>query len=309
MLAFKNCSKCELAIQDTHLMVIKNMDNQEKYFHDACLACSECGTGLEDASRGRYAKNDLLYCGKDYTQKYGPVCSGCQENILYGEEAHRLTKDVVVHSKCLNCSVCLVNLPKGSNFSLDEVSKKPLCEAHTSLSQQQEEEIPAIEEQDEVESEEDSKSKKRTPRTKFTEKQTALMLNIFAQTPRPTRLMREQMAKETSLPIRCIQIWFQNKRSKEKRQHHKRFMTSTVTSVNGLGWYQYHQQPQYQQPQAQTMASPPNSSPSHLYPTPPPSDYIPPLASPQEVYQAPPSFEAAIMNSNCYPSPPWNMES
>jgi len=39
----------------------------------------------------------------------------------------------------------------------------------------------------------------------------------FAQTPKPTRHIREQLAKETGLSMRVIQVWFQNKRSKERR--------------------------------------------------------------------------------------------
>ena len=129
------------------------------------------------------------------------------------------------------------------------------------------------------EEESEEKSKKRTPRTKFTEKQTALMMNVFAQTPRPTRLMREQMAKETGLPIRCIQIWFQNKRSKEKRQHSKRFM------------HQNHWYPQYHQ-----TALPAYSEPEHQYPSPPPSDCD--FYNPQ-VPQA--NFQLPVQS---FPSPP-----
>ncbi len=71
----------------------------------------------------------------------------------------------------------------------------------------------------------DSKeNKRRGPRTTIKAKQLEVLKNVFSQTPKPTRLMREQLAKETGLPMRVIQVWFQNKRSKEKRMHQMRFM-------------------------------------------------------------------------------------
>ncbi len=74
-------------------------------------------------------------------------------------------------------------------------------------------------------SKDDSKeNKRRGPRTTIKAKQLEVLKNVFSQTPKPTRLMREQLAKETGLPMRVIQVWFQNKRSKEKRMHQMRFM-------------------------------------------------------------------------------------
>ncbi|XP_067014818.2 LIM/homeobox protein Lhx1 [Anabrus simplex] len=60
-------------------------------------------------------------------------------------------------------------------------------------------------------------SKRRGPRTTIKAKQLEILKNAFSQTPKPTRHIREQLAKETGLPMRVIQVWFQNKRSKERR--------------------------------------------------------------------------------------------
>ncbi|XP_052889552.1 LIM/homeobox protein Lhx3 [Anopheles moucheti] len=60
-------------------------------------------------------------------------------------------------------------------------------------------------------------SKRRGPRTTIKAKQLEVLKNAFSQTPKPTRHIREQLAKETGLPMRVIQVWFQNKRSKERR--------------------------------------------------------------------------------------------
>ncbi|GLH03794.1 Segmentation protein paired, partial [Gryllus bimaculatus] len=57
-------------------------------------------------------------------------------------------------------------------------------------------------------------SKRRGPRTTIKAKQLEILKNAFSQTPKPTRHIREQLAKETGLPMR---VWFQNKRSKERR--------------------------------------------------------------------------------------------
>lgn len=49
-------------------------------------------------------------------------------------------------------------------------------------------------------------SKRRGPRTTIKAKQLEILKNAFAQTPKPTRHIREQLAKETGLPMRVIQV-------------------------------------------------------------------------------------------------------
>ena len=108
-----------------------------------------------------------------------------------------------------------------------------LCEQHViELHQQddvQKDEV-SMEEMEEMEDDEDQDKKeckdgkRRGPRTNISSKQLEVLKNVFQQTPKPTRLMREQLAKETGLPMRVIQVWFQNKRSKQKRIHQLQFM-------------------------------------------------------------------------------------
>jgi LIM homeobox protein 1 len=49
-------------------------------------------------------------------------------------------------------------------------------------------------------------SKRRGPRTTIKAKQLEILKNAFSQTPKPTRHIREQLAKETGLPMRVIQV-------------------------------------------------------------------------------------------------------
>ncbi|XP_018012662.1 LIM/homeobox protein Lhx1 isoform X2 [Hyalella azteca] len=60
-------------------------------------------------------------------------------------------------------------------------------------------------------------NKRRGPRTTIKAKQLEVLKNAFNKTPKPTRHIREQLTKETGLPMRVVQVWFQNKRSKERR--------------------------------------------------------------------------------------------
>ncbi|KAK9498245.1 hypothetical protein O3M35_004101 [Rhynocoris fuscipes] len=52
-----------------------------------------------------------------------------------------------------------------------------------------------------------SGSKRRGPRTTIKAKQLEILKTAFSQTPKPTRHIREQLAKETGLPMRVIQVF------------------------------------------------------------------------------------------------------
>jgi len=60
-------------------------------------------------------------------------------------------------------------------------------------------------------------AKRRGPRTTIKAKQLEALKATFAATPKPSRNIREKLAQETGLNMRVIQVWFQNRRSKERR--------------------------------------------------------------------------------------------
>ena len=51
--------------------------------------------------------------------------------------------------------------------------------------------------------------KRRGPRTTIKAKQLEVLKTAFSQTPKPTRHIREQLAKETGLSMRVIQVRLQ----------------------------------------------------------------------------------------------------
>merc|ERR1711971_655403 len=143
--------------------------------------------------------------------------------------------------------------------------------------------------------------KRRGPRTTIKAKQLDVLRKVFDQNPKPTRLIREQVAKETGLPMRVIQVWFQNKRSKVKRMTQLRFMANQggypmynrsihpmAFPPNAIAFDYRTQFPQEYPPYHQTFSQ---DEPMPLYPSPSPSheDFSPP-----ENYSVSP----------CFPSPP-----
>ena len=59
--------------------------------------------------------------------------------------------------------------------------------------------------------------KRRGPRTTIKARQLEMLKSAFNHAPKPSRQARERLAKETGLTMRVIQVWFQNRRSKERR--------------------------------------------------------------------------------------------
>ncbi|RXG68804.1 hypothetical protein Avbf_01662 [Armadillidium vulgare] len=51
-------------------------------------------------------------------------------------------------------------------------------------------------------------NKRRGPRTTIKAKQLEILKSAFSSTPKPTRHIREQLAKETGLPMRVIQFLY-----------------------------------------------------------------------------------------------------
>eukprot|EP00096_Caligus_rogercresseyi_P005734 TRINITY_DN2172_c0_g2_i1.p1 TRINITY_DN2172_c0_g2~~TRINITY_DN2172_c0_g2_i1.p1 ORF type:complete len:389 (-),score=131.32 TRINITY_DN2172_c0_g2_i1:429-1595(-) len=248
-----NCSECHRAIRDQWIYKVGG-----SLHHASCLSCAVCSAQLDETC---YSYNGAYYCKKDYFTYFGPRCGSCQVTIMFDEYSTRLG-DHFFHPNCLHCSVCNVTILKGQNVGFsndgllycedhsfmsfmkttlpygsfdsgiesdlsvhDSGSNTPssllnLDDANSTQSRESEDDEDKVKDLDENGKE----NKRRGPRTTIKAKQFEVLKTVFSQTPKPTRLMREQLAKETGLPMRVIQVWFQNKRSKEKRMHQMRFM-------------------------------------------------------------------------------------
>ena len=221
--------------------------------HRACLQCVDCGNYLETTC---YADaNSGFYCRRCYYRRFGPACGGCGLTFEPDHLSTKLSDGLFYHPSCVICSICKGVVEGGQKIQVNDgllycEDHSFMCQMKTTLNHNNNnhdlinssgdsgiepdmkdpsgKSSPGIMADMDGDSDSDKKgdkeSKRRGPRTTIKAKQLEVLRNVFSQTPKPTRLMREQLAKETGLPMRVIQVWFQNKRSKEKRLHQMRFM-------------------------------------------------------------------------------------
>ncbi|KAI5185355.1 hypothetical protein NEHOM01_0770 [Nematocida homosporus] len=55
-------------------------------------------------------------------------------------------------------------------------------------------------------------------RPRLSSNQTKFLCLVYKHNPRPCTTLRNQIAKDFGMSPRSVQIWFQNKRAKEKRE-------------------------------------------------------------------------------------------
>ena len=58
-------------------------------------------------------------------------------------------------------------------------------------------------------------------RTFITAQQLKVLKSVYLSTPRPDLAERHRISEVTGLDMRVVQVWFQNRRAKERRQNHR----------------------------------------------------------------------------------------
>ncbi|CAG5878024.1 unnamed protein product [Menidia menidia] len=232
-----NCAGCEKPIVDRFLLKVL-----DRPWHIKCVQCCECKCSLTEKC---FSRDGRLYCKNDFFRRFGTKCGGCSQGILPSDLVRR-AKSKVFHLNCFTCVMCNKQLSTGEElYILDEFKfvckedyqnnngKDTILLSVTTCSD------PSLspDSQDPQDDGKDSESghlsdkdascndndeqgavgKRRGPRTTIKAKQLETLKAAFAATPKPTRHIREQLSRETGLNMRVIQVWFQNRRSKERR--------------------------------------------------------------------------------------------
>ncbi|XP_015361195.1 LIM/homeobox protein Lhx3 isoform X2 [Marmota monax] len=184
------CAGCDQHILDR--FILKALD---RHWHSKCLKCSDCHTPLAERC---FSRGDSVYCKDDFFKRFGTKCAACQLGIPPTQVVRR-AQDFVYHLHCFACVVCKRQLATGDEFYLMEDSRL-VCKADYETAKQREAEATA-----------------KRPRTTITAKQLETLKSAYNTSPKPARHVREQLSSETGLDMRVVQVWFQNRRAKEKR--------------------------------------------------------------------------------------------
>lgn len=208
----QQCAGCELPISDKFLLKVL-----DRVWHVKCVRCHDCKSALTNKCFSREGK---LFCKNDFYRRYGTKCAGCCLGISPNDMVRR-AKHLVFHVKCFNCSTCNRQILTGDELYYVGDSKF-VCKEDYYQSR-----LPSKSDSDSEEKDlsygldEDFDialgTKRRGPRTTIKAKQLEALKATFAATPKPSRNIREKLAQETGLNMRVIQVWFQNRRSKERR--------------------------------------------------------------------------------------------
>nr|CDK60409.1 Lim1 [Euperipatoides kanangrensis] len=235
------CAGCDRPILDRFFLNVL-----DRAWHAKCVQCSDCKCNLTEKCFSREGK---LYCRSDFFRRFGTKCAGCSQGISPSDLVRR-ARNKVFHLKCFTCMICRKQLSTGEElYVLDENkfickedylnSKTPgykypywlLYRPTTGSNTSEPGDDADVENQNADDTEKDSSidgetptgdennigAKRRGPRATIKAKQLETLKAAFAATPKPTRHIREQLAQETGLNMRVIQVWFQNRRSKERR--------------------------------------------------------------------------------------------
>ncbi|XP_064617006.1 LIM/homeobox protein Lhx3-like [Liolophura sinensis] len=191
------CSRCGQAIMGRYVLKVLT-----RTYHPHCLTCTACGVTLSSSC---FSKGDEIFCAEDFFKKYGCKCAGCKEGIPPTEVVRR-AQSHVYHTRCFTCSVCSQTFATGDQFYLLE-NRKLVCKSDF--------DTYSSDGRDSRSGDSDSGIKR--PRTTITATQLEALKSAYTKSAKPSRHVREKLSSDTGLDMRVVQVWFQNRRAKEKR--------------------------------------------------------------------------------------------
>ncbi|XP_015592628.1 LIM/homeobox protein Lhx3 isoform X2 [Cephus cinctus] len=192
------CGGCQETIMDRYVLRVL-----ERCWHARCLTCRDCGARLTNKC---FARNGHVFCKDDFFKRFGTKCAGCGQGLAPSQVVRR-AQELVYHLTCFSCALCSRQLDTGDEFYLME-DRKLVCKPDY-------EQAKAKELADGGSIDGDQPNKR--PRTTITAKQLETLKLAYNNSPKPARHVREQLSQDTGLDMRVVQVWFQNRRAKEKR--------------------------------------------------------------------------------------------
>ncbi|ESO01083.1 hypothetical protein HELRODRAFT_82362 [Helobdella robusta] len=242
MIVSTTCSSCNKPILDRYVCFIL-----DRPWHSECLSCCVCRVHLTQSC---YQNNGKLYCKFDFYRLTSTKCVTCHQ-VIGPTDLVRKIDHWLYHVTCFACNSCRRPIQTRDDFSVSERGRLMCREdyvrnflvedsgvSYSDSATKQPQEPHDNDNADDYDCDDDDENesdvangkgenpcsgqgilgaKRRGPRTTIKAKQLETLKTAFASTPKPTRHIREQLAQDTGLNMRVIQVWFQNRRSKERR--------------------------------------------------------------------------------------------
>ncbi|XP_055597045.1 LIM/homeobox protein Lhx1 isoform X2 [Uranotaenia lowii] len=210
------CSGCGQGIAPSDLV----RKPRDKVFHLNCFTCCICRKQLSTGEQLYVLDDNKFICKDDYLLGKGPHHPSSMTDSLMGSGSEDEDDDDHLRPGLGMGPLGPNDGPLGaSDLSVQSMSTDSKT-GHDDSDQGSLDGDPDCRGDSQAENkspDDGAGAKRRGPRTTIKAKQLEVLKTAFSQTPKPTRHIREQLAKETGLPMRVIQVWFQNKRSKERR--------------------------------------------------------------------------------------------
>ena len=205
------CAACHIVftVNDT----VRNLGNCQ--FHVDCFYCSKCHLSLDKGMKVGLDHLGNLLCEEDYIRHTEDFMASINRDKVKHETENDADSGIESEVSLDN----IKNISGDADKSFDDDSK------FLQSPEKDDDNDDIDKDLDDDDKKEGKDGRRRGPRTTIKAKQLEVLKNCFDSNPKPTRLMREQLAKDTGLPMRVIQVWFQNKRSKTKRINQLHFMS------------------------------------------------------------------------------------
>uniref|UniRef100_A0A0N4ZZ13 Homeobox domain-containing protein n=1 Tax=Parastrongyloides trichosuri TaxID=131310 RepID=A0A0N4ZZ13_PARTI len=234
----EKCQICNFTITDKFCCMIDDF-----YYHNNCLQCTKCQKNLSN-SLTCFFNRGQIYCKEDYIMFFTRKCKRCQINLNSSDYVQKINGDFY-HPQCLTCIYCqrimekgeIIHLMDGEVVCSVDYSTLMGCSLTNKFMKPQTHstgipigfgipnnglDIDLYIPQHSIPfycndiMDPNGKGSKR-PRTILNNQQRKAFKIAFEKSAKPCRKVREQLAKETGLSVRVVQVWFQNQRAKIKK--------------------------------------------------------------------------------------------
>ncbi|CAI4221602.1 unnamed protein product [Auanema sp. JU1783] len=207
------CVGCGYEIHDRYLLKIMN-----ESYHENCLRCYACHQPLA-GNNSCYTKDGNVYCQEDHSMLFSRRCARCAQTLESTDLVYRCMQNTY-HSRCFTCCYCRIPFAKGDEYLM--VDGEIVCRNDYHMLQSHlQNPIPVNPLPYDYDQNDPSRKTPKRPRTILNAQQRRQFKAAFEKSAKPCRKVREQLAKETGLSVRVVQVWFQNQRAKMKKIQRK----------------------------------------------------------------------------------------